>query len=1446
MVGRKTLTYVLSVVVMASILLGNFNSVVAQAPTPPPATPAPDAGNPPPGYHGRPTPAERQAAVERAKAARANFIGAQAVLTNVIDYFGTTPNYANSPQAQIDISVVIADTGAGTGAIINPIVNGVISITVSNPGAGYTIAPTVVITGGGGYGATAVANLNGTTVGTVIVTNPGFLYTSAPVISFVGGGAGVTTPAAASATVVAPGTVTGLEIVDGGTGYVAPTITFSGTQATSQAVATLGVADPGPLGEGIITTATVTSGGAGYFLLKDNAQKTVGIRKFVNKLSSLGCTTTNEIGQCIPVAVADTLTYSQTVVSGTVVGSDYYEIALVQYAEQLHSDLPPTLLRGYVQVETPRIVALGVSKHITLTNNISGTLVLVKDRNGNQVYGVDSPHYLGPVITATENKPTRIKFYNYLPTGSAGDLFIPTDTTYMGAGDGPMGQVTGISITVPGINYSSMPTVTISGGGGTGATAVALIRNNGTTGVVNEIRITNPGSGYTSRPTVQITGGGGSGAAAVARFAADASPYTQNRATLHLHGGNTPWISDGTPHQWTTPAGENTAYPEGVSVYNVPDMPDPGDGSLTFFYTNQQSARLMFYHDHAYGLTRLNVYAGEAGGYLVADATENALINGGTVAGSTFTAGTLPADQIPLVIQDKTFVDATQIAYQDPTWRWGMTPTVAHTGDLWFPHVYMPNQNPFDLAGVNAMGRWDYGPWFWPPYTGLQNGPVANPLYGTSPTEGPWNPGIPDVSGVPEGFMDTPLVNGTVYPVLKVDPKAYRFRILNAANDRYWNLSLFQAASNGPMWDGSGNLVDPGAGEVPMVAAVPGTGLPATWPTDGRDGGAPDPKAAGPSWLQYGSEGGIMPALSTIKPNPVTYNYNRRDIVVLNVADHALFLGPAERADVVVDFSAYAGKTLILYNDAPAPVPAFDPRYDNYTGNPDMSDSGGAHSTLPGYGPNTRTIMQIQVAGTTPATPFGKTTLATMLPKAFAASQPTVIVPQGPYNAAYNTTFPVNNSAYLRIQDTQLVFTPTGQTKAITMTLQPKAIQELFTVDYGRMNATLGVELPNSNATTQTTIPYGYVDPVTEILRTGDGVAAIGTAADGTQIWKITHNGVDTHAIHFHMFNVQVLNRVGWDGAVRYPEANEIGWKDTVKMNPLEDIFIATRPIIPTLPFVVGNSIRALDVTMPVGAAGTFFNVDPSSQPAAVLNPILNFGWEYVWHCHLLGHEENDMMRAMIIAVPPNVAPSNMSLQQLQAPQRVALRWSDTSMNATHYTIERATNAGFTQNLTTFVVARAPGIVQTYSDATIVGGATYYYRVRGSNVVGDTQVYASPAIGYPSMKVDTAGASNALPATIQVVPPYGLVVTQNAFNRISLAWTAGQTVNITGFQVQRATNAGFTAGLTSFNVLNPLATTYQDTTVVRGTLYYYRVRAIVVGAPTTYSQPSNSVNVRAR
>ena len=78
------------------------------------------------------------------------------------------------------------------------------------------------------------------------------------------------------------------------------------------------------------------------------------------------------------------------------------------------------------------------------------------------------------------------------------------------------------------------------------------------------------------------------------------------------------------------------------------------------------------------------------------------------------------------------------------------------------------------------------------------------------------------------------------------------------------------------------------------------------------------------------------------------------------------------------------------------------------------------------------------------------------------------------------------------------------------------------------------------HAATANFILQNYVDPPTEIVKPGE-----------VQIWKITHNGVDTHPIHFHLFDVQMLNRVAWDGIIRPTDPNELGWKDTVRMQPV-------------------------------------------------------------------------------------------------------------------------------------------------------------------------------------------------------------------------------------------------------------------------------------------------------
>lgn len=1123
--------------------------------------------------------------------------------------------------------------------------------------------------------------------------------------------------------------------------------------------------------------------------LDGNVIPGTGIRKFVDGLPTLTPAGANNLGQYIPVAVPDTTTYP---------GSDYYEIAVIQFREQMHSDLNPTLLRGYVQLSTSVVPG----KQVPLSNaNLDGTTASIIGYTG-----VDDPHYLGPTIAATKNRPVRVKFVNLLPAGVEGNFFLPVDTTVMGSGMGPEGAM------------------------------------------MEEPDPQNPLAGTLPKP-----------------FAA----YTENRATLHLHGGISPWISDGTPHQWITPAGENTPYPEGVSVRAVPDMNDSGDprdGAMTFYYTNQQSARLMFYHDHAWGITRLNVYAGEAAPYLITDDTEKALLNAGLIPGS--------ADTIPLVIQDKTFVpNEDQLAAQDPTWdmsRWG------GAGNLWLPHVYSPAQNPGDSSGVNQFGRWAYGPWFWPPTNNIENGPIPNPYYDPAAdpdagwVEPPEMPGTPFNSMGMEAFMDTPVVNGTACPTTTVEPKAYRLRILNAANDRFFNLSLYEA-------DVTETEVALNAAEVAAALEDPAGVFP-----------TPDTSLspAGPDWIQIGTEGGFLPAPAVIPAQVTTWVTDPTVFNAGNVDKHSLLLAPAERADVIVDFSAYAGKTLILYNDAPAAFPARDPRYDYYTGSPDLSDTGGVPPVLPGYGPNTRTVMQIKVAGVA-AAPFDLAALQNAFAHqadsggVFESGQKPIIVGQGAYNSAYGTTFKTNgaDAGLVQIFNTSFSFKTlaNGATgPSLTMPLEPKMIQdemgEAFDRTYGRMSGFLGLEAPNAQAGLQNMILYPFTFPPSEVIKgielpEGTEAQPIASADDGTQIWKFTHNGVDTHPIHFHLYDVQLINRVGWDGIIRRPDTNELGWKDTVRISPLEDTIVALRPIIPSLPFDVPNSIRLINPSMPEGAVlenSTLADANgqpmmafaPDGEPIDVINHFVNFGWEYVLHCHILSHEEMDMMRSQVVGVAPK-APSGLTATRVGngRNRRVDLVWTDNAMNETAFVVQRATDSTGPWTTIATVPSTTTGPTTgpiTYSDPIGNTNQTFFYQVQAINVVGDTWDYSDPNLneippggGFPTLKLDSAFSNTATfssepPPATPPAAPTNLAAILAGPTQVDLTWTDNAT-DETGFVVERSDNSGPFVQIAAPGPRDGTGSVaFSDSPVVPGTTYDYRVKAVNSAGSSGYS---NTVNV---
>jgi spore coat protein A len=603
-----------------------------------------------------------------------------------------------------------------------------------------------------------------------------------------------------------------------------------------------------------------------------------------------------------------------------------------------------------------------------------------------------------------------------------------------------------------------------------------------------------------------------------------------NRMAVHLHGGLTPWFSDGTPYQWITPFGQH-----GPSFMNVPGTFAP-PGTLTNYYPNDQSARMVWYHDHAIGITRLNAYAGLASAYIITDAFETFLINNALLPSLV---------GIPMILQEKTFV-ANNILTQDPTWKWG------NPGDLWYPHQYEFNSGPAPACTLNAKGRWDYGPCVTPPAVL----PASNST-------------LPSVSAVPEFFADTAMVNGALYPTLTVKAQTFRFRVLNASQARFFHLNLYYE--------------DPtNHGEVPFSIGVNGKPVLAAVP--------------GPSLYQVATEGGFLPAYVQ-HPNGIPCPLDLVGDKSGNTANpdgpFNLLVAPAERADFIINFSGLNGKSFILYNDAPGPFPMGDSRNDYFTGDPDQTAIGGAPTTVPGHGPNTRTIMKIIVDNAHGAAggPFPNLALLnTALAQNFTGGNPGVAPQQPTLLAPFNSS-----TGQFEIPSGMLPFN--------------KTLNEDFD-DFGRLLQRGGTDQQFTNNQGLLTFGQGYMDPTTETVSAG-----------AVQAWDFYNTTGDTHPWHFHLVNVQVVGRgiyatnldgtpifgsftdlSGSPGKLTPPDANEQGWKETVRMNPGEITRVIMRFDLPKLPKSMG---------------------DPKSPRTG--------GHEYVHHCHILEHEEHDMMRTLVV-----------------------------------------------------------------------------------------------------------------------------------------------------------------------------------------------------------------------
>lgn len=486
-------------------------------------------------------------------------------------------------------------------------------------------------------------------------------------------------------------------------------------------------------------------------------------------------------------------------------------------------------------------------------------------------------------------------------------------------------------------------------------------------------------------------GGGEDGRDGHGMFTATPGPYRGPvPVVVHLHGGHSDQESDGYPEAWFLPASRSipqgyarvgSHYEEMAALYADRHGTTWAPGTQRANYANDQAAGTLWFHDHALGITRLNVYAGPAGFFLLRGGAHD--LDAGVLPGGA--PGASGPHEIPLAIQDRAF---------------------RRDGELFYP------------------GTREYFDEFAGPY--VPHSDIA-PI---------WNP---------EFFGNAMMVNGRTWPDLRVERRRYRLRLLNGCGSRFLVLAL----------------------------AADATARPAT--------------SVAPFW-QVGGDGGFL-------EQPV--------------AMERLLLAPAERADVVVDFGAFAaGTELYLVNEAPdEPFGGGEPGEEFEWADP----------------ATTGQVMRFTVVdrvGADDSVPPEEITLPT----------------------------PPRPGAEVRTRRLALL----------------EADSEVL-ADVGPRAAFLGV-MDGAVA-----VPLAWDDDVTEHPALGD-----------TEVWEIHNTTMDAHPIHVHLVQFEVVDRQAHGEVARAPEANETGPKDTVIAYPHE----VTR-------------IRAH-----FDKAGLF-----------------------VWHCHILEHEDHEMMR---------------------------------------------------------------------------------------------------------------------------------------------------------------------------------------------------------------------------
>jgi spore coat protein A len=598
-------------------------------------------------------------------------------------------------------------------------------------------------------------------------------------------------------------------------------------------------------------------------------------------------------------------------------------------------------------------------------------------------------------------------------------------------------------------------------------------------------------------------------------------PYTGPVPMVtHVHGAHVEGHSDGYPEAWWLPKASN--IPAGYATEG--DFFDDADGQTAansgyahFVYRNDQPAATIWYHDHTLGMTRLNVYAGPAGFWLI----RGGQYDGATVAGTNI-AAVLPG-RAPMAD------DAVL--------------------DLNVPGNAVRNQIREIPIAIQVRSFNTDGSLFYPNSRAFFDG-YLGPYTGSTPIS-------TDIAPIwnPEAFFNTVVVNGVTWPVLEVAPALYRLRLLNGNNSRFLNLALFEV------------IKDPAMGQKNKNNAKMGFELP---------------------FYQIGAEQGFLPKVVQIQTGFATEITPGTQPAVLTAApspQQALLMALAERADVIVDFRGLANATRIrMINTAPdAPFGGF----------PDVP------ADLSTTGQIMEFVVNTALNGASTTDPAGAT----------PATDPWNLV----LNAEPASTATIDNTRQVSLNEEEsgqicVKVTPSGNIRLLTVFPPPPLTPAQITAAcaaVGGVPMAPKAALVGTVDMTNPALPVGIPLMWTDMSGTSSMVPVAmqngppkmvpvteNPALNTTEAWEIYNFTVDAHPIHMHLVRFEVTGRAPIPGVVPAPvpvgvQSWEKGYKDTVIAYPGEITTVKAK----------------FDI---VGL--------------------------YVWHCHIVEHEDNEMMRPYVVS----------------------------------------------------------------------------------------------------------------------------------------------------------------------------------------------------------------------